>query len=160
MAPNQGWGARAGRSRKFWPLWAEAEATWRKKQEPEPLRTKSGAGAAKNMRLLYRLLEYNCLRQLYICKKTQLIYLFYISCSFTFVVCGGKIFWWSHLKMLTKFNEIYYDWSTDGLSTDWLGWEEGEKWYLSLGARAARRRKNTRSRSQSHFGKKKLRGRF
>ena len=96
-----------------------AGAAWRKKKRTK----KSEAGAAKNMRLLYRLLEYNYLRQLYICKKTQLIYLFYISCSFTFVVCGGKIFWWSHLKMLTKFNEIYYDWNTDDLSTDWLGWE-------------------------------------
>jgi len=25
--------------------------------------------------------------------------------------------------MLTKFNEIYYDWNIDSLSTDWLGWE-------------------------------------
>ena len=23
---------------------------------------------------------------------------------------------------LIKFNELYYDWNTDGLSTDWLGW--------------------------------------
>ena len=34
-----------------------AGAGWEKKQEPEQLQKKAGAGAARNMPLLYRLLE-------------------------------------------------------------------------------------------------------
>ena len=34
---------------------------------------------------------------------------------------------WSHLKMLMQINKIYYDWNTDGLSTDWLGLEREKK---------------------------------
>jgi len=37
----------------------------------------------------------------------------------------------SHLKMLMQSYEIYYDWITDGLSTDWLGWKR-EKNYIFI----------------------------
>ena len=51
----------ASRSRKethvFGPLEPEPEPLEEKNQQPEPLQKQSGAGAAKHMRLLYRLLE-------------------------------------------------------------------------------------------------------
>ena len=61
-----------------------------------------GAGAAKNMLLLYWLLEDKKHKEIvhlllslgkivsFYDKKTQLFYLFYISCSLTLVVCGEK----------------------------------------------------------------------
>ena len=38
-------------------------------------------------------------------------------------LAGGLVAGWSHLKMLIHMNEIYYDWNTDSLSTEWMGCE-------------------------------------
>ena len=60
---------------------------------------KTEAGAAKNMSLLYRLPEDQKYKEIvhlllffntFLWLKTQLFYLFYISCCFTQVVCGEK----------------------------------------------------------------------
>ena len=71
--------------------------------EPEPGVFGSLVGAAKNKPLLYRLLEdkkHKEIVKLYICYsslgkivfmvKIQLLDLFYVSCSFTLVVCEEK----------------------------------------------------------------------